>query len=80
MNKDEILRAALALPEDEREDLAYALLESISDDAKPGLSYAWLEEIERRVRDADAGLEESIPWEEVKTRLERIPSAENKPK
>ena len=70
MTKDEILLAALALPEHEREDLAYALLESISADAASGLSYASLQEMERRIRDVEAALEKTVPWEELKARLE----------
>lgn len=69
--KEEVVRDAMTLPEEERLEVAAALLDSVDGYSKAGLSKAWQDEIERRVRDADAGLEESIPWEVLKERLER---------
>lgn len=62
---DQILRAALDLPPDARAMLADLLLESLEDSEKNELDAAWVEEIERRIRDIDEGRVKLIPGEEV---------------
>lgn len=67
-----LLREALALPIDERADVAAELLASLdgteTDDAE--VEAAWASEIERRARRVLAGDSSGIPWEDVRRRAE----------
>lgn len=68
----ELLRKALALPPEERADVAAELLASL-DETEPDLAdveAAWAAEIERRARRVLAGESAGIPWEEVRRRAE----------
>jgi putative addiction module component (TIGR02574 family) len=69
----ELLREALALPLNERADVAAQLLASL-DDAKATdpaeVEAAWAEEIERRARRVMAGETAGVPWEDVRRRAE----------
>ncbi len=60
---DEVLKAALALPESERLALANQLLDTIPDELFD--DEAWKDELERRVNERD----QFIPWEEVKKQI-----------
>jgi putative addiction module component (TIGR02574 family) len=64
-----LFREAADLDEGERATLAGLLLESLDQPPIPGVEAAWAEEIERRVKELDAGEVELVPWEEVKARL-----------
>ena len=69
----ELLREALALPLDERGDVAAQLLASLDDaaaDDPAEVEAAWAAEIERRARRAMAGETTGIPWEDVRRRAE----------
>jgi putative addiction module component (TIGR02574 family) len=69
----ELLRDALALPVDERADLAAQLLASLDDaaDEDPSeVEAAWAAEIERRARRVLAGESAGIPWSDVRRRAE----------
>jgi len=61
-----LLAEAMELPEDEREELAAKLLDSL--EPPPGIAIEDKEEIERRAADARAGTP-GIPWDEVKRGL-----------
>ena len=61
-----LLAEAMQLPEDEREELAAKLLDSL--EPTPGISVDDKEEIERRAADARRGIP-GIPWDEVKRGL-----------
>jgi putative addiction module component (TIGR02574 family) len=62
----DILEVALALPEDERLDLAAALL-AASEPPTPELAgEPWLAEIDRRSQEIDSGRVSCISWEQVK--------------
>jgi putative addiction module component (TIGR02574 family) len=63
-----LLEEAMRLSEDEREDLAASLLDSI--ETPPGISIDDKDEIERRANDARSG-KPGIPWDEVKRNLPR---------
>lgn len=68
----EILTAALALPVQERTELADVLLASTDvDDSKFGISAAWREEIARRSAEYDRGEVQSIPWSQVREEVRR---------
>ncbi len=69
----ELLREALALPLDERADLAAQLLASLDDaaaDDPAEVEAAWAAEIERRARRVIAGETTGVPWEDVRRRAE----------
>jgi len=66
---DEILRQALSLSEEERAEVAGALLESIEPPADADVEQAWREEVARRVAALEAGQAQTVPWEEVRAQL-----------
>lgn len=61
-----LLAEAMQLPEDEREELAAKLLDSL--EPTPGISVDDKDEIERRATEARTGVP-GIPWDEVKRGL-----------
>jgi putative addiction module component (TIGR02574 family) len=69
----ELLREVLALPLDERADVAAQLLASLDDAAAEDpaeVEAAWAAEIERRARRVMAGETTGIPWDDVRRRAE----------
>lgn len=68
----QVLREALELPEDERAELVCDLLDSFgaSPSHQERSDEEWIEEIERRARAAIAG-EPGLPWDEVRSSIER---------
>jgi putative addiction module component (TIGR02574 family) len=69
----ELLREALALPLDERADVAAELLASLDDaeaEDPAEVEAAWAAEIERRARRVMARETTGIPWEDVRRRAE----------
>ena len=67
-----LLREALALPVDERADVAAELLASLDGTETDGaqVEASWASEIERRARRVLAGDSAGIPWEDVRRRAE----------
>jgi len=59
----DIEAAALALPDEQRAQLAQRLYASL--DRDPDIEAAWADEIRRRVADLEAGLVETIPAEQA---------------
>jgi putative addiction module component (TIGR02574 family) len=66
-----ILQDALALPEDQRAELATRLLQSLDQDVEPDAEEAWAVEIERRCAALDAGEVVPSDWHEVRHRIEQ---------
>jgi putative addiction module component (TIGR02574 family) len=69
----DLLREALALPLDERADVAAELLASLDDAAaeRPAdVEAAWAAEIERRARRALADESGGVAWDDVRRRAE----------
>jgi putative addiction module component (TIGR02574 family) len=64
-----VLEEAMSLPEDERADLAAALIESLDGTADEGVEEAWAQEIERRVHEVESGAVETVPWSEARKRI-----------
>lgn len=73
----QLLEAALALPKEERADLAERLLASVEDEVidadmfgdqepDPAVEKAWAEEITRRAERALRGETKGVPWETVR--------------
>jgi putative addiction module component (TIGR02574 family) len=65
-----ILQDVLALPENERAEIAARLIESLDNDADAGVDEAWAAEIERRCAALDAGEAVTSDWEDVRRRIE----------
>lgn len=77
MRKDaaELLKDALSLPPEGRAALADSLLESLDQEIDEGAEQAWLDEIQKRLREIDAGAVAMLPWEEAERRLwSKVPS------
>jgi putative addiction module component (TIGR02574 family) len=66
---EQVLHAAMSLPQSERAEVANCLWESVEGFASPEIAAAWQEEIAERIRAVDAGELETIPAEEVHARL-----------
>jgi len=70
----ELLREALALPTEDRADVAAELLASLDEPATMdpvAIETAWAREIERRARRVMAGESAGEPWEDVRARVAR---------
>jgi len=69
---DDLFAQALVLSDEDRAALAGRLLESL-DPSEPdeGVEEAWDAEIQRRMDDYRAGRAKTIPWSEVRARLQR---------
>jgi hypothetical protein len=63
MRKDpaELLKDALALPPEGRAALADSLLESLDQEIDEGAEQAWLDEIQKRLREIDTGAVAMLP-------------------
>jgi putative addiction module component (TIGR02574 family) len=70
---EELKRAAAKLSEDERAELALALIESLDEVTEsPGdIERAWKLEIERRIGEIDRGEVQLIPGDEVLAEVRR---------
>jgi len=61
-----VLDEALALPEEQRADLAAALLDSLDEEAHEDVETAWAGEIARRIREVETGAVKPIPWDQAR--------------
>jgi putative addiction module component (TIGR02574 family) len=68
----EVLEEALALPEDQRAQVAEKLVASLDGDVDPGAETEWGVEIERRLARIEAGQSKRISMAESLARLHRI--------
>lgn len=66
-----ILKDVLALPEDQRAELAVRLLQSLDREVDPEAEEAWAAEIERRCAALDAGETTLAEWHDVRRRIEK---------
>ena len=62
----DLLQKALALPENERAELAGSLLSSLDTVVDTEVDVAWQQEIARRAQDVQSGKVGTVPWEEVR--------------
>ena len=65
----------MRLDPEERAALTGLLIESLEPVSEEGVEEAWLAEIERRMAELDSGSVQSIPWEELRSRLYNRPNA-----
>ena len=68
---EQLLQAALKLPDEEQLQLVAALLSAVEERGLRPFDDAWLEEIRRRGAEYDAGAVRPAPWAEVKERARR---------
>lgn len=61
----QILQTALALPHDDRVEIAESLILSLDDESAAEIEAAWATEIQRRLESIDRGEVKMIPMEEV---------------
>ena len=61
----ELLQKALALPENERAELAGTLISSLETTVDPDVDAAWQAEVARRAQEVESGKVKTVPWEEV---------------
>ncbi len=66
---EQLLQAALALPEEERCELVEALLVLQDQPGKLPFDPAWLSEIRRRSAEVEAGSAQLTPWPVVRERV-----------
>jgi putative addiction module component (TIGR02574 family) len=64
METQQLLTAALSLPESERAELAASLIRSLDPEVDPDAEAAWASEIQRRVASIDDGTARLIPWDD----------------
>ena len=65
----QLLDQALSLSEDERAEIAGALIESVEPTADADVEAAWRREVARRVAELDSGVSKTVPWEQVRDEL-----------
>jgi putative addiction module component (TIGR02574 family) len=66
-----LFREAFDLPESDRATLAGLLIESLEPAPDPEVEEAWAVVAERRWREIESGSVQTIPWEEVRSKLYR---------
>jgi putative addiction module component (TIGR02574 family) len=64
-----LLQDVLALPEEERLELASAILASVGGPRDAGWEAAWLEELDRRSDAVKPGGESGADWTDVRSRI-----------
>ena len=67
---DELLKKALTLSEQDRAALAGSLIDSLDEVDEASVQSAWNEEISRRIEDLDSGKAKTVPWVEVRRRIQ----------
>jgi putative addiction module component (TIGR02574 family) len=67
--KDDVLLHALELPVEDRADVARELIASLDGVADPDVETAWADEVERRLKEVDAGTAVVEDWDVVHDRI-----------
>jgi putative addiction module component (TIGR02574 family) len=68
---EQVLTAALDLPEDDRLELVEALIGSFQPPDQPPFDDSWREVIRRRSAELSSGQVVAVPWAEVKQRARK---------
>lgn len=69
LRAESVLQEALMLPEEERAEIAGALLESLDRVEECGIEAAWRQEVAARVASLETGDVEMTPWAEIRDRF-----------
>lgn len=64
-----VLDEGLALPDDERRQVAEALLDSLADSSRLEIDPAWRDEVVRRAEGIRSGKVTPVPWSEVRRQI-----------
>lgn len=67
-----ILEDALQLSDRDRANLAVSLIDSLDPSVDSDWEAAWDQEIARRTKELDEGSVETIPWSEVRRKLQAV--------
>jgi putative addiction module component (TIGR02574 family) len=68
----ELLKKALALPAEERADLASTLIDSLDATVDENVEAAWQQEIRRRMDDLRSGKVRTILWDDVREKARSL--------
>ena len=68
LEAQELLKKALALPDNERSELAGTLIDSLNPAIDEDVDAAWQTEIARRLEQIRSGEVKTVPWSEVSER------------
>ena len=69
MNAEKLRRELLALPAEERAELAHSLLESLHEESDPDAETAWIGELDRRAQAVTDGAARLVDWEDARERI-----------
>jgi putative addiction module component (TIGR02574 family) len=72
LTTEQLLNAALALPTEERLEIAEALFVSLQPSDQPPFDETWRDIVRRRSPELHSGQVAAIPWSEVKRRSTEI--------
>lgn len=64
-----LLEEALALPADERADMAATLIDSLDEREDEAIEEAWAREVKRRIQEVESNEVKTIPWSEARKRI-----------
>lgn len=67
-----LLEKALALPDNERAELAGNLIASLDTTVDADADAAWQEEVVRRAQEVRSGAVATVPWEEVQRKARTL--------
>lgn len=67
--REDIFEKALTLGDDDRAELAGALIRSLEPEPEADVAEAWRAEIERRAGEVESGAVKTVPWESVRGRF-----------
>jgi len=71
-SRRDLLERALELPASDRAAIADGLIASLGEIELPEVEQAWIDVIEQRLGELDAGRARTIPWSEVRRRLDDL--------
>ena len=66
---NELLKKAMALPVNDRAELAGSLLDTLDEAVDEDIEASWQNEIALRIRELDSSKAKTVPWIEVRSRL-----------
>jgi putative addiction module component (TIGR02574 family) len=68
---EKVLSEALTLDTRERAEIAAQLIASLDGEPDEDVEAAWAAEVDRRIREVEAGRAKLVPWGEVERRIEK---------
>ena len=71
ISTQDILEKALGMEETERAFIAERLIASLETQIDPDTELAWQIEVQKRASELDSGKVKTVPWEEVKSKLQQ---------